>query len=125
LNTYRQKAARLALKLAVITDADTLSVDERHRRLAAELSARGIDPPDPSEAVAILIPRRNIETWISYLKGQPVDEVTDYKKPTPPPERQCLPAVDQLVAWYRKGWTIPDDCPDSLRRAVEELKRIL
>src|SRR5206468_3111559 len=42
LNTYRQKAARLTLKLAVITDADALSVDQRHHRLVAELVVRGV-----------------------------------------------------------------------------------
>lgn len=125
LNTYRRRSSHLALVLAVLVDADVLTVDERHQRLSAELASMGIDPRQPGEAVAILIPRRNIETWIAYLKDRTVDETTDYKPISRPPERECLPAVKRLQEYYQSGWVLPDDCPDSLRRAVEELKRIL
>jgi len=69
-----------------------------------------------------LIPRRNIETWIHHLSGQTVDEATTYPKLDR--EGACQPGVDRLVAIFRSG-EIPGDCPDSLRRAIEELKRVL
>ena len=122
-DSIARRAKHLALKLIVVTDADTLSVDERRRRLSASLNL--VDEPEagPGEAVALLIPCRNIETWIYYLSGEDVDETTEYRHLDRAGD--CQPAVDRLVAWYRSGWTLPDDCPDSLRRAVEELKRIL
>ncbi len=57
--------------------------------------------------------------------GQPVDETRDYKGHSRRPEKECVPAVRKLLEYDRSGWTLPDDCPDSLRRAVEELRRIV
>jgi hypothetical protein len=123
LLSYRNKATRLAIKLFVVTDADVLSVDQRRQQLSAPLIDAGIPLPADGESVAILIPRRNIETWIYYLDGQNVDETTTYRKLVC--EGECRPAVDRLAGLYRMGWTLPDDCPDSLRQSVEELKRVL
>jgi hypothetical protein len=113
----------MALQHFVVTDADVLSVEQRRQQLSAPLVAAGIPVLTDDEAVAILIPRRNIETWIYYLNGQSVDEATTYRKLAR--EGECQPAVDRLAGLYRTGWTLPVDCPDSLRLSVEELKRIL
>jgi hypothetical protein len=123
LRAHRSKANHMALQLFVVTDADVLSVEQRRQQLSAPLVAAGLPLPTEGEAVAILIPRRNIETWIYYLDGQSVDETTTYRKLAR--EGECQPAVDHLAGLYRTGWTLPDDCPDSLRQSVEELKRIL
>jgi hypothetical protein len=123
LRAHRSKANHMALQLFVVTDADVLSVDQRRQQLSAPLIAAGIPLPMDGESLAILIPKRNIETWIYYLNGQSVDETTTYRKLARAGE--CQPAVDRLAAFYRAGWSLPTDCPDSLRRAVEELKRVL
>lgn len=129
LRAHRSRAARAAVKLAVLIDADNYTVTERHRHLVMSLTDSQLTDRTDAEAVAILIPRRNIETWIHYLMGKEVDEVETYPKLRRGNVRfegDCQPAVDRLLEWYTSGWsTIPDDCPDSLRRGIEELKRIL
>jgi hypothetical protein len=126
LLAYRNKATRLAIKLFVVTDADVLSVEQRRQQLSTPLVDAGIPLPTDQEAVAILIPKRNIETWIKYLRGESVDETTDYCGPKHAVRKQVVqPAVDRLEELYRTGWTLPIDCPDSLRQAIEELKRVL
>jgi hypothetical protein len=123
LETFRTDAKLLAIRLLVVIDADVLLVDQRRQQLNAPLIATGVALPSDKEALAILIPRRNIETWISYLEGKPTDETTLY--PHLQREGDCKRAVEQLAVLYKSGAGLPDDCPDSLRRAVEELKRIL
>ena len=123
LFAYRKRGSYLALKLIIVTDADNLTVEGRRRQLSASLTSAEMHDPTPDEAVAVLIPKRNIETWIAYLSGRKVDEATEYRHLDRAGD--CQPAVDKLVDWYRSNWTLPDDCPDSLRWGVEELKRIV
>ncbi len=108
----------------MVIDADDHSTAERRQHLVASLDSSNVRPWSTDEAVAILIPRRNIETWIHYLMGRAVDELTSYPK-LKDRQSECQPAIDWLMEWHRSGRQIPDDCPDSLRQAVEELKRIL
>jgi hypothetical protein len=128
LDSHKRRGHKRALKLVVLTDADILTVEGRRKKLAAEVESLGYEARKDDEAVALLIPRRNIETWLHYLTGEPVDELTDYKnlyRKKHPRPGDCQPAVDNFEKYYRSGWQLPDDCPDSLRQAVEELKRIL
>jgi hypothetical protein len=109
-----------------VTDADILSVEQRRQKLSTALVAVEIPSLTDQEQVAILIPKRNIETWIKYLRGESVDETTDYCGPKHEVKKQVVqPAVDRLEELYRASGTLPDDCPDSLRQAIEELKRVL
>jgi hypothetical protein len=123
LRAYRGEINYRQVALIIITDADILSVENRRRQLGAAVASSGLQARTSDEAIVLLIPRRNIETWIHYLMGQAVDETTAYRKLDR--EGKCQPAVDSFERYYRSGWQLPDDCPDSLRQAVEELKRIL
>jgi hypothetical protein len=127
LREYRKRASRVALWFFLVTDADDHSVDQRRQKLSKSLVDAGINQlPTDREAIAILIPKRNIETWIKYLKGEAVDETTDYSPPKHEVKKDLVkPAADRLAAFYRAGWILPLDCPDSLRRSVNELKRVL
>jgi len=110
--TYRGRHPQTAL--VVIIDADTRSVQERLRQLPGNRSA--------DESIAILIPKRHIETWILCLNGERVDEETDYHS------RQ----VDHLIkytaatlwSWTRDEAAPPLHCTESLRTAFPELRRI-
>jgi hypothetical protein len=74
------------------------------------------------EAIAIFIPKRNIETWIHYLQGESVDEEREFSKFTN--ESDCKPYVDQLVSQCFRGDLDPQ-APSSLKTACRELQRIL
>jgi hypothetical protein len=108
--------------LVVVLDADTGEVADRTRQLAAELNAAGLEPRADDERIVHLIPRRNIETWIAYLRGEQVNEKDKYQRLKR--ERDCQPAVDRLVELYRSNQPLPVGCPSSLKTALEELHRL-
>lgn len=101
-----------AIILIVVTDADVLPVDER-------IATLGDDIADEHERLVLLIPRRNIQTWIAYLHDEPVDEVTDYKQRFRDGDA-CRVAARRLAALGE----LPAGAPDSLRRAFGELARL-
>jgi hypothetical protein len=71
LSTYRRKASE-RFCLIVIIDGDRQGVETRIKALEA------VNQRQPADHVAIFVPCRNIETWIGYLSGLPVDETTAY-----------------------------------------------
>src|SRR5262245_33521109 len=108
--------------LAVVLDADTGDVTDRQSQLAAQLTSAGLPPRAADERIIHLIPCRNIETWIEYLRGGQVNETDEY--PRLKRERDCQPAVEQLVELYRSDQPMPSGCPDSLKTALHELRRL-
>lgn len=119
VQAFRSRAARMALALIVVIDADMGEVEQRFRQLDDALRELGQPPRADGEAICVLVPKRNIETWIHYL-GPPrstADEVTDYKPKDP---EVCKEAARHLARW-----TQPEpEAPESLRRALSELDRL-
>jgi hypothetical protein len=119
VKAYRSKSTYLSLCLIVVIDADDLSVEERIRQLDDCLVDAGQPRRTAQERIVILVPKRNIETWIRYLDGNGADETTAYPKLSE--ESKCKSAVRRLVDLYPRD--IQDDAPDSLLRACTEAKR--
>jgi hypothetical protein len=119
VRAYRSKANHLNLCLIVVIDADNLSVEDRIRQLEEALEENGQERRTAEERIVILVPKRNIETWIRYLNGHDFDETTSYSKL--PQESECMPAVKRLVDLYPDG--IQDSAPDSLLRSCVEARR--
>jgi hypothetical protein len=90
--------------LIVIIDADELSCQARHLQLEKSLDDGGQSATSPDEPIAILVPKRNIETWIHFLLGEAVNEDDDYPK-FRDSQRHCDPAVKELV----------ERCPSSMK----------
>ena len=65
--------------LIVCTDADVLKADERIRKLENEVKAQRVKWNSDSELVVLWVPKREIETWIHFLRGEQVDEKTSYR----------------------------------------------
>lgn len=114
---HRRQAKKMKIGLVVMIDADENTVDERHQELNNVLAERGLDSRSQDEAVCLLVPKRNIETWIYALLGEDVNETEAYSKLER--QRQCQPAVDQLAADVRDGCR--DDVIPSLYRGCREL----
>lgn len=112
---YRRARSRRSSALVVCIDADTVTVRERLRQFSDAL------PQDRTrgERIVLLVPRRNIETWILCLAGRGVDEETDYKA-TRDVQDNMLRAAEELHRWSRPGAAIPGHCVPSLRRVIEE-----
>ncbi|MDR1971612.1 MAG: hypothetical protein LBQ46_06790 [Treponema sp.] len=116
--------------LIVCTDADRATVLERIQALDAECRKIGVPARTEDDAAALIIPKRNIETWIKYLHGTAVNEDDDYAPPTHAADKtKCEKAVQTLDEYCRQLRQNPPQLPalplpDSLQRACLEAKRV-
>lgn len=120
LKLYRLRKHRAASAVIAMIDADTRDRKVRKGRISdleEACTAKGIPFRTSDEAVAIAVPKRNIETWIYYLNGESVDEEAVYPKLAA--ERGCKPAVTYLVRLCRSTGLKPD-APPALAAACEE-----
>lgn len=119
VQAFRGRAARMALALVVVMDADLGTVERRLRQLDDGLKELDLAIRGEAEAICLLVPRRNIETWIHFLRepSAPVDEETDYK---PKEHAACQEAARGLARWT----VLAPGAPDSLRRGWDELGRL-
>ena len=121
VKAYRRQANHLSLALLTVIDADTQEVQRIQRRLEERLQNANIENRKTDERIAILIPKRNIETWIVYLQGIPVDEESDYKEHSLAKNyKQAGIALAEQI-----GQGPEADCPQSLQAAWSELKHRL
>jgi len=119
VKAYRSKSPNLSIALAVIIDADPQNtVEQRLRELDSTLEEKRQE----GEKIAIFVPKRNIETWIYYLRERDVNEEESYLKLSRTGD--CKPDVDRLVQDICPSG-LPQDAPPSLRAACGELERIL
>jgi hypothetical protein len=103
--------------LVAVVDADVLAIEERFRQLEQSLIQDDQNVRGSTERIALLSPKRNVETWIFYLLGNVANEEDDYKR------RVSASDTKQAVAAFA------DVCPEkaakislsSLRHACEEL----
>jgi hypothetical protein len=75
-----------------------------------------------NERVVFVIPKRNIETWLAYLRGQPVNEASVYPKYES--ESHCKEQVTKLDEMCRVQALEPEPPPPSLISACSEFRRI-
>ncbi|MEQ8995337.1 MAG: hypothetical protein RID53_02395 [Coleofasciculus sp. B1-GNL1-01] len=122
VKAYRQNRNRVSIGLVVLIDADTGGLQERLNQLDLALSENSQQNRQPDDAIAIFIPKRNIETWIHFLQGETVDEETEYSKYQK--EAACKPSVENLAEQCRSQ-NLPDNAPASLQVACGELQRLL
>ena len=107
--------------LTVGTDADTLSVAERIATLNQECQRQGISPRTAPEPVIMVVPKRNIETWFAYIRGESPNEADAY--PRYPNESDCRNDVRTLDEMCRSG-KLRDPAPPSLQAACSEYQKM-
>ena len=102
VKAYR-RMKRFNVSLITIIDADNNTVEERHQQLDSKLISDSLDKRNAQDRIALLVPKRNIETWIHrFLKP---DELTDEKTIYPkfkrkrhhPRESKCEPAAIEMA----------------------------
>lgn len=112
---------RGGVALIVGTDADTLAVAARIASLDEICRNQNVQPRTPQEPVAMVVPKRNIETWFAYLRGVSVNESDTY--PRYPNESDCRGDVRELVKMCNAA-VLRQPTPFSLDIACNEYKRL-
>lgn len=115
--------------LITAIDADSLSVEDRYRQLDDSLLKARLKKRDPEERISLLVPRRNIETWIRVLSGEASNEDEDYKPPSGGTrDRQIQQGVadagDRFYELTRPHAAAPAPTVDSLERAIPEGRKV-
>jgi hypothetical protein len=125
VQAQRQKASYspVGSSLVVAVDADILTVDLRKQMLDQQLETSLQQKRQLGEKIALLIPKRNIETWIYHLRGQTVDEETAYPKSSKE-EGNCKADVEKLAMADPQNPLVVH-APLSLQIAITELQRIV
>ena len=108
--------------LIVVTDADTNTTAARRAQLDAACRREGVRQRDDRDPVLVIIPRRNIETWLAYLGGAPVDEGREYRKLKR--DGDCVAQADALFRMCHDDQRLDEGAPPSLREACEEYPKL-
>ena len=114
-----------------LLDEDGKGVTERQREVEEALEARNLALLSAQEGRCLLLPTRNLETWLYWLtalrrgSSLAVDEVTDCKtnRPGDVPrilDEDCRPAGAALHKLNHKN--PPQGCPPMLVRALGYLR---
>ncbi|MEG4321788.1 MULTISPECIES: hypothetical protein [unclassified Microcoleus] len=122
VKAYRPNRNRVSIGLVVLIDADTGTLQARLNELDGMLEEDEQENRRLDEAIAIFVPKRNIETWIHYLQGESVNEEAAYPK-FEQNEAVCKTSVEHLAdRCYSQS--LPEDAPRSLQAACGELQRL-
>lgn len=120
---WRRVAGRLNAALVAVIDADMRGAVETRDRLLQGLREHGAEPRAAGERIAVLVLKRNCETWVQCLICNTVDEDQDYKR-VPVESSDFVKAGEALFQWSRPNAVVPEKCIDSIRRAFPELCRL-
>ena len=74
------RAATVNAVMIVMIDGDAAGMAGRLRQLDESCRLSRITPRTEADRVVLLVPERNIETWLAYLSGTTVEEETNYPK---------------------------------------------
>jgi hypothetical protein len=125
LHACRQRQKRKGKTLLIVLiDADKYSVDDRRRQLLERAKSAGLEQFAENEPVALLIPKRHIETWIRALLSETVTEEQDCKTWHVPTREEIRQAAQTLYEWSRPKATPGPSCVQSLRAALPEWRKI-
>ncbi len=121
---FELRALRTATKhtaLVVMTDGNGDGIQKRMNQLDNACDKENIGRRKSDDKVVVLIPTRNIETWLAYLGGESVDETQPYlqfKK-----EGKYKRHVTALIQMCNANELRPP-APPSLQAACEEYAKL-
>ncbi|MCF7920421.1 MAG: hypothetical protein K9N06_10975 [Candidatus Cloacimonetes bacterium] len=118
LRYYRSRTASAIL--IVMIDGDLKSIQERIEKLKRECDVENIEFRKNDEKVLIVVPARNIETWVYFLQGNKVDDRADYKRKVS--DKDCKNTAKKLVEMCDNKEPLTG-CP-SLIAACEEYRSV-
>ena len=110
--------------LLVFIDADTYTLDQRRAQLNDACREVKVPVRTITDRVLIAVPKRNIETWFAYLRGNVVDELTAYDKYKPNEKAKCHSQAEYLHDLCFKEQKLRRPAPPSLKEACEEYRNL-
>ena len=113
------RAASVNAVLIVMIDGDATGLAGRIGQLDESCRLSHIAPRTDADRVVLLVPERNIETWLAYLNGTTVDEATNYPKLEKP--SHCKEHV-RALADMCDGRQLRQPAPQSLIAACGEYR---
>ena len=116
------RAATVNAVLIVMIDGDAAGLVGRIRQLDESCRLSRITPRTDADRVVLLVPERNIETWLAYLDGTTVDDATNYPKLGK--QSHCKEHVRALAAMC-DGRQLRQPAPQSLIAACGEYRSVL
>jgi hypothetical protein len=116
------RRAHRSARLVVMVDGDGHSPQERRAEIDDACRSAGVKPPTADEPVLVLVPCRNIESWLAYLRGERVDEGTKYPR-LRGREAECKPQVAALAEMCRSRQLRPP-APPSLEAACSDYREL-
>ncbi len=119
------RTRHVAEALIVHIDADNHLVAERHAELGAALTTAGQSARSPTEAIALIVPRWETETWLHHFVGRAdvQESHRGYPKFANDQYAAAKPTAEALLACLRGTSTPPANLP-SFTTAVTELTRL-
>lgn len=94
--SYLRSNSYVANILIVAIDADLNTCVERQKQLDEACGNAAVDKRSPQDKLLLLVPKRNIETWIKYFDGETVDEEHDYAHFLNGHESDCYNSADKM-----------------------------
>jgi hypothetical protein len=122
LSSHRSMSYDSSILLVICIDADSNTISERERQLDDECEKNSIEKRRSGEKVLFVIPKRNIETWFAFLRGEDVNEETEYKKYDC--ESDCQSDVKALIKCCEEN-KFNKPAPSSLSQACSEYKLLM
>lgn len=110
--------------LLVLIDADTQPDGGRERQLAERLRSAGEPARRKGDRFALWVPRRQMETWVHFLKHGNADEQTDYKRAHAVRDEDRQPAAQKFARMLARRQPLPTGAVRSMRKALDEFERI-
>ena len=112
--------------LIVVTDADTNTTRERRLQLDRQCDEFDVPRIQTNDPAVVLVPRRNIETWLQHLDtGEAVNETHDYKQRFRGLSMKDLRGLaDELYRICHEAQKLSASAPRSLREACMEYPKI-
>lgn len=124
VESYRHRAGRAQTGLLAMTDADTLTVDQRKHLLDEQLDKGR----EANERIALLVPKWEIENWILFLterRPNGADVVEDARYSFETIEREdVVRSASRFFELSRPSASLPRPCLPSIESAVPEAQRL-
>ena len=106
--------------LILVIDGDARGFASRCGEIAANLKAANMPQLDSAERIALVVPCRNIETWIHHFAGEATDETQIYSKR----DTNARKAAQAFADWVSDGNAVEVAELPALNAARDELRRL-